>query len=401
MLFLGCSGKQDKAQDTTAPVIASAKPSYASLSPSEASNYRKIAQRFYDSLLGRGRFNGSFLVAKNGEIVYEHYAGYRNPRVRRDSITPSTSFHLASVSKTFTAMATLKLWEEGKLQIDSPVSTYLPGFPLPEVTVRTLLNHRSGIPNYVHYMERLGWDRKKAVTNQDVLDFLIAHQKDIQLAKPDTHFSYSNTNYALLALIIEKVSGQNYGEFLRLTFFEPLGMKDTYVFNDKMKEMSLSSFFYSGREYAFDYLDMVYGDKNIYSTVRDLLKWHEALQGGMLFKPETLSAAYTGYSNEKKGINNYGLGWRMQILPNGKKFIYHNGWWHGNRTAFYRLIDENATIIALSNNDYTPVYKSKMLADVFGNYFGKDYDDSDNETVQTVSEKSNSISRSRDGGSGK
>jgi hypothetical protein len=86
---------------------------------------------------------------------------------------------------------------------------------------------------------------------------------------------------------------------------------------------------------------------------------------------------------------------------NGKKFIYHNGWWHGNRTAFYRLIDENATIIALSNNDYTPVYKSKMLADVFGNYFGKDYDDSDNETVQTVSEKSNAISRSRDGGSGK
>ena len=401
MAFISCSGNKDKAQETTTPVIAAIAPTSASLSPTEASNYRKIAQRFYDSLLGRGRFNGSFLVAKNGEIVYEHYAGFRNPRVRKDSITPSTSFHLASVSKTFTAMAILKLWEEGKLQVDAPASTYLPGFPLPGVTVRTLLNHRSGIPNYVHYMERLGWDRKKAVTNQDVLDFLIARHKDIQLAKPDTRFSYSNTNYALLALIIEKVSGQNYGEFLRLTFFELLGMKDSYVFNDKMKELSLSSYFYSGREYAFDYLDMVYGDKNIYSTVRDLLKWHQALQGGLLFKPETLEAAYTGYSNEKKGINNYGLGWRMQLLPNGKKFIYHNGWWHGNRTAFYRLIDENATIIALSNNDYTPVYKSKKLADVFGNYFRNGADDSDVEPGQTVLSNSTSISRSRDGGSGK
>ena len=400
-MFISCSGNQDKAQDSTTPVIAAVAPTSAGLSPSEASNYRKIAQRFYDSLLGRGRFNGSFLVAKNGEIVYEHYAGFRNPRVRRDSITPTTSFHLASVSKTFTAMAILKLWEEGKLQVDAPVSTYLPGFPLPGVTVRTLLNHRSGIPNYVHYMERLGWDRKKVVTNQDVLDFLIARQKDIQLSKPDTHFSYSNTNYALLALIIEKVSGQNFGEYLRLTFFEPLGMKDSYVFNDKMKELSLSSYFYSGREYAFDYLDMVYGDKNIYSTVRDLLKWHQALQGGLMFKRETLEAAYTGYSNEKKGINNYGLGWRMQLLPNGKKFIYHNGWWHGNRTAFYRLIDEDATIIALSNNDYTPVYKSKKLADVFGNYFGSGSDDSDVEPGQTVLSNSSSISRSRDGGSGK
>lgn len=400
LLFIGCTGKSVKVeQEPPANISAVSHVLPNSLSPAEATHFKKIAERFYDSLLGRGRFNGSFLVAKNGEIVYEHYSGFRNPRIRKDSITPSTSFHLASVSKTFTAMATLKLWEDGKLQIDSSVSAYLPGFPLQGVTVRTLLNHRSGIPNYVHYMERLGWDRKKPVTNQDVLDFIIARHKEIQIAPPNTHFSYSNTNYALLALIIEKVSGHSFGDYLRLTFFEPLGMKDSYVFNEKEKERSLSSYFYSGREYAFDYLDLVYGDKNIYSTVRDLLKWDQALKGGMLFRPETLDAAYTGYSNEKKGINNYGLGWRMQLLPTGKKFIYHNGWWHGNRTAFYRLIDENATIIALSNNDYTPVYKSKKLADAFGNYFGSGDDDSDSENGQTVMSRNNSVSRSRDGGS--
>lgn len=320
-------------------------------------------------MLGRGNFNGSILVAKNGEIIYEQYKGFRNPRVKKDSITPSTSFHLASISKTITGMAILKLAEQGKLNIEDTVSKYLPGFPCSGVTVKTLLNHRSGLPNYVHYMDKLGWDKKKLITNKDVLDFIVARHEDIDIGAPDRRFSYSNTNYALLALVIEKASGQFYGDYLRQTFFEPLGMKDTYVFTPADSAKSLPSFFYSGRQYAFDFLDLVYGDKNIYSTVRDLLKWDQALHSGLFFKKETLDAAYAGYSFERPGVNNYGLGWRMFLLRNGKKFIYHNGWWHGNRTAFYRLIDENVTIIALCNNDSKMVYSSKKFADMFGNYF--------------------------------
>jgi CubicO group peptidase (beta-lactamase class C family) len=333
-------------------------------------------------MLGRGNFNGSVLVAKNGEIIYEAYKGFRNPRVKRDSITPSTSFHLASISKTFTGMAILKLAEQGKLRIEDSVSQHLTGFPCHGVTIKTLLSHRSGLPNYAYFMEKLGWDKKRHITNQDVLNFIIERHKDIDIGAPDRHFSYSNTNYALLALIIEKTSGQFYGDYLRLTFFEPLGMKDTYVFTRADSAKSLQSFFYSGRQYAFDFLDFVYGDKNIYSTVRDLLKWDQGLQNGQLFKKETLDAAYAGYSFERRGINNYGFGWRMFLLRNGKKFIYHNGWWHGNRTAFYRLIDENVTIIALSNNDSKKVYSAKKLADKFGNYFGdkQDANESDNST---------------------
>lgn len=320
-------------------------------------------------MLGRGNFNGSVLVAKNGEIIYEQYKGFRNPRIKKDSITSSTSFHLASVSKTITGMAILKLAEDGKLNIEDTVSKYLAGFPCPGVTIKTLLNHRSGLPNYVHYMEKLGWDKRRLITNKDVLDFIIERHNDIDIGAPDRRFSYSNTNYALLALIIEKASGQFYGDYLRQTFFDPLGMKDTYVFTPADSAKSLPSFFYSGRQYAFDFLDLVYGDKNIYSTVRDLLKWDQALHSGLLFKKETLDAAYSGYSFERPGVNNYGLGWRMFLLRNGKKFIYHNGWWHGNRTAFYRLLDENVAIIALSNNDSKTVYSSKKLADMFGNYF--------------------------------
>lgn len=106
------------------------------------------------------------------------------------------------------------------------------------------------------------------------------------------------------------------------------------------------------------------------------MKWDEALRSGLYFNQGTLEAAYTPYSNEKPGTHNYGLGWRMYVLKNGKKLIYHNGWWHGNRTAFYRLIDENATIIALCNNDSKKIYRVREMADIFGDYMqGRDEDE--------------------------
>lgn len=280
-------------------------------------------------------------------------------------------------------MAIMKLQEEGKLKIEDSVSKYLPGFPLPGVTIKSLLNHRSGIPNYVHYMENLGWDRSKHMNNQDVLDFIVAQRKNIQIGPPDRRFSYSNTNYALLALIVEKVTGQTFPEFMRLAFFEPLGMKDTYVFTVADSSRFLPSFFANGRQYAFDYLDQVYGDKNVYSTARDMLKWDQTLYG-KFFTRQSLDSAFTGYSFEKPGINNYGLGWRMFNLKSGKKFVYHNGWWHGNRTAFYRLPDDNVTIIAFSNNDFTKVYSCKKIADIFGNYFKNAEEERESEIVNTV-----------------
>src|SRR5438105_5894805 len=109
------------------------------LSPEELDHYRQLVKSHLDSTFGRSRFNGMFLVAKSGQIIYEQYTGFTNPRTRKDSITASTPLHLASVSKTFTGMAVLKLWEQGKLNIDDPVSNYLTGFPLPAVTVRMLL----------------------------------------------------------------------------------------------------------------------------------------------------------------------------------------------------------------------------------------------------------------------
>lgn len=368
LLAIGCAQLSDKQ-----PILAQANAqatlsaTNASANNSDSANYYiSLVSGFVDTTFG-DHLNGSILVARKGQILYEKYAGFANPRRPEDSITANTPFHLASVSKTFTGMAVLKLWEQGKLNIDDPVSNYLPNFPCAGVTVKMLLNHRSGIPKYDHYMGSLGWNRRKIMNNQDVLDFLIANRKKIPVGRPDRGFSYSNTNYALLALIIEKVSGQFYGDYLKHTFFDSLGMRDSYVFTRADSARSLPSFYYSGRPYAFDYLDMVYGDKNIYSTVRDLLKWDQALHNG-LFKQSTLDAAYSPYSFEKPGTHNYGLGWRMYVLKNGKKLVYHNGWWHGNRTAFYRLLDEDVTIIALCNNDAKSIYTVKEMADYFGDY---------------------------------
>lgn len=349
----------------------------------DIARYQAAIRLFMDSNTSRGRFNGSILVAKKGQIIFEQYGGFVKYLQKKDSINNNTPFHLASVSKTITAMAVLKLWEEKKLSIDDDASRYLPGFPLEGVTIRTLLNHRSGLPNYVHYMEKLGWDKKKRITNQDVLDFIITHNKEMNIARPNRGFSYSNTNYALLALIIEKVSGQQYKDFIQKTIFDPLAMKNSYVFTIADSARSMPSFFYSGRQYAFDFLDLVYGDKNVFSTVEDLLKFERSLAEHKLLSKATLEEAYTPYSNEKPGTHNYGLGWRMLLLKNGKKIIYHNGWWHGNRAAFYRLPDEEVTIIALCNNDSKMIYATKKLADLFGNYLQTGNKETEEENVTT------------------
>jgi CubicO group peptidase (beta-lactamase class C family) len=337
------------------------------LSSAEAEKYYRVTQGFYDLYLQKSGFNGAMLVAKNGQIVFEKYAGSKHIG-QKDSIDANTPFHLASVSKTFTGMATLKLWEEGKLDINQEASVYLPGFNYPGVTVKTLLNHRSGLPNYVHVMEEKGWDQKTQVTNADVLQFLLTRKGDLMVGRPDQNFSYCNTNYALLALIVEKVSGKSFAQYLSVTFFKPLGMDHSFVFQPGMEEMVLPSYNWKNQQEAFTFLDGVYGDKNIYSTPRDMLKWANALDKGRLFKKETLDAAYTGYSNEKPGVKNYGLGWRLYIYPDNRKIVYHNGWWHGNNTVFTRLVDDSATVIILGNKFNKRIYDAKILYTAFGAY---------------------------------
>ncbi len=327
----------------------------------------KASEQFYNQYLLRTRFNGAMLIAKAGKIVFERYNGFTEIN-KGMPIDSSIAFHLASVSKTFTAMGILKLGQDNKLNIDDPVSKYIKNFPYAEITIRNLLSHRSGLPNYVHFMESMGWNTREILTNQSLLDFIIKHARIISRGRPNSYFDYSNTNYALLAIIIENVTKLNYATFLEDSFFKPIGMSHTFVYNPSMQETVLPSFKFNNQKERFNFLDAVYGDKNIYSTVRDMMKWDLAISDGSLFTKTTLDQAFQGYSHERKGIKNYGLGWRLYEMPSGKKIIYHNGWWHGNNTVFSRLPDDSTTIIVLGNKFNRSIYQAKKIIGIYDGY---------------------------------
>jgi CubicO group peptidase (beta-lactamase class C family) len=328
---------------------------------------QESSESFFNETLKPGRFNGAILVSRNGKIVFEKYNGLKEV-LSGDPIDSSTAFHLASVSKTFTAMAILRLREKGLLQIEESVSTFLSGFPFNKITIKDLLSHRSGLPNYVHFAERLGWDAHQFLTNQDILDLIIRNANKLKTGRPNAYFDYCNTNYALLALIVEKLSKISFSQFLKKEFFDPLGMTNTFVFEISMADKVLQSYKFNNRKEPMMFLDAVYGDKNIYSTPRDMMKWDRALVPGNFFNQQTLDEAFKGYSYERRGKRNYGLGWRLVETPGGKKIVYHNGWWHGNNTVFSRLPSDSTVIIVLGNKFNRNIYRAKKIAGTFSGY---------------------------------
>lgn len=368
--ILSCNSNNKKNE----PVKEISGPSYKFTAKPEMATAEKQVltngiQNWYDTFIAKSNINGAVLVAKNGHIIFEKYKG-TNPLKSQDSINEHTAFHIASVTKTFTAMTVLKLQEEGKLNIEDEFQKYFPEFNYPGVTLKTLLNHRSGLPNYLYFMEKLWLEKSKFMSNKDILDYLINYKSTLEnIGTPDRRFNYCNTNYALLALVIEKVTGISYPKYLKQTIFDPLQMEDTYVYTPADSLRITPNYDFRGTEIPLNYLDNVYGDKNIYSTVRDLFKWDQLLSSTQFLKATSYTLAYNPYSNEHPGIKNYGLGWRMDIFPNGKKMIFHNGWWHGNNASFIRLLDEDASIIVLNNRYSSSVYKTKYLINIFSHYF--------------------------------
>lgn len=350
------------------PMMRPPKAKFEKLTDDYSKRKRASIDHFCEKYWSNKNNNFSFLVAEDGQIIYERYQGVANRRTK-EVMTKDTPLHIASVSKVLTATAILMLVNIDKITLDQKVNTILTSFPYPEVSVRNLLSHRSGMRNYAYFTEDKGvWDRKKPLSNQNVLDLL--SEKNIKLeSKTDTRFSYCNTNYAMLALIIEKITGVSYIIAMQEMIFKPLGMKNTFVFDlEKDRKTAVPSYKATNMELAIDYLDKVYGDKNIYSTPRDLLKFELARNAPSFLQPKLRSEIYKGYSNERKGTKNYGLGIRMVEWETGQKYYFHNGWWHGNTSTYIPLIKENVAIIGLSNKFNKNVYSLKKLAPLFGDY---------------------------------
>jgi CubicO group peptidase (beta-lactamase class C family) len=381
--FLACSNPAPKIE-ISKPLPDSVR--FTPLTEKEKAYYTAKIEAAYPGALLKTGFNGSILLAKNGEIVFEDYRGLINFKTK-EPITANSPFHIASVSKTFTATVILHLMEQGKIQLDDPVEKYLLNFPYAHITIKNLLTHRSGLPKYDHFMDgtrsepyyvknkkgkkikkykifKTNLDIEGFPNNEELLQYMIRSHPPIE-SSPNRRYSYSNTNYAMLALIVEKITKMTFPDYMKDSVFTPLGMKNSYIFSIKDTANYVPSYNYNKAPFPLEKLDCIYGDKNVYSTVRDLLLWDKALYEGKFVSIPTLEMAYLPYSNETRGQKNYGLGWHLYINPPDPIVVYHNGWWHGNNAVFKRLLSDSATVIILGNKFNRNIWSAGKMSSVF------------------------------------
>lgn len=311
------------------------------------------------------RFNGNVLVAENGKIVFQKSYGYADFDSQR-MLNDSSVFELASVSKQFTATGVLILTDKAKLKLTDSLRQYFPELPYSNITIWHMLTHTSGLPDYEEAMNEK-WDRSKVAFNNDMITFLAKEKLPILFA-PGTKWTYSNTAYAILASIIEKVSGQTFNNFLAQNIFEPLGMKHTRIYNtrrslkdtianyaygygysDSLKKYILPD---NDREANFViYLDGIQGDGTVNSTTADLLKWDRAIKNHTLLSDETQKEMLKGQAmvdTVKKSYYGYGVFMEKNDFGN---IISHSGGWPGYTTFLARNTDKDQTYIILSNNN--------------------------------------------------
>ncbi len=173
----------------------------------------------------------------------------------------------------------------------------------------------------------------------------------------------------MLALIIEKVTNTTFPNAMQQIVFKPLQMKNSYILEEKKMNSAAKSFYQKGpKVYPYDRLDLIYGDKNVYTTPKDLLNFSKAMYAENFLREDLKKMIFQPYSNEKPGINNYGIGFRMKIFDNGEKLTYHNGWWHGTNSVFAHLLKSNVTIIAIGNKYSRRVYSALALSGLFENF---------------------------------
>lgn len=322
----------------------------------------------------REGFNGNVLIAQRGIVLYKNCFGLGHfERGERDTLVEDSKFQLASLSKTFTAVGTLKLIEMGKLSLDDSIQKFYPDFPYHGISVRELLSHRSGLPNYAYSfddsMKVNFYKREKPYpTNATIMHWFATVKPTPQRYNiPGRGFSYSNTNYMVLASIIEKVTKQSYESYISKTILEPLGMHETFVATSRNEAFNRhkTAGYQWNRRIPKDYYDDVVGDKGIYSTIGDLFRWYRALNGNCILQKKTMAEAFIPRSFERKSTKNYGYGFRMMLDANDQpEFIYHSGWWKGYNTMFWFSPKDEYVIIMLGNKYNKTVYRVKELIEV-------------------------------------
>jgi len=312
------------------------------------------AEAYLTKTFPAGKPGAAVAVCQKGRVL--HLAGYGLANLaRKTPIGPDSVFDLASVSKPFTALAVMILAERGKLGFDDELRTWVPDMPAfpghRALTLRDLLNQSSGLPDYLNLFT--GSDAAFAQLRNADLPALFRGQK-LGMA-PGTRHEYSNSNYALLPLVVEKASGQPFGRFVADNIFTPAGMTSSRVMDAWPMEIPNRVTGYK-RSWLIGPLTPtskngpVCGDGNVFTSARDMAKWDAALWENKLVKPETLELAFTGGANADGTRSDYGFGWVIRN-KDGKKSVWHNGGWAGTRTMIARNLSNGLTAVVLCNSE--------------------------------------------------
>lgn len=340
------------------------------------------ADSFFQRIHQWGQLNGNVLVAQNGKLVYQGSFGYADFSAKRMNDSNSR-FSLGSVSKIFTAVAILQLKEKGQLRLDDPLVKYLPGFRYPAITIRHLLSHTSGLPDYELYGKLVDQNPQKIFGNADILPALAAWQKPLYFI-PGEKWQYSNTNFSLLALVVERLSRMRFQEYISRYIFRPAKMVGSYFLTDTIKipdkhraiNHQYATLFAAEPEnveglaklrWRLYNLSGFTGQGNIISSADDLLRFDQALYSGKIIGAAALEEAFTAAklnngepADADIGIGkaSYGLGSFIFSDTSAGKIVWHGGGVPGAVAIFLRNITKKQVVVILDNAFSEGIYKN-------------------------------------------
>jgi len=321
-------------------------------------------------------------VIRDGKLVFAKGYGVADLE-KKTPITPDTDFRLASVTKQFTAMSIMLLVHDGKLHYDDTLGKIFPEFPEygGAITIRELLNHTSGLKDYGElYLKQMGentpMEQVPQLLDKDVLKIL--EQQTATEFPPGTKWEYSNSGYAVLAMVIQKVSGQPYQDFVRERIFKPLGMNKTIAFVKQLNEVPNRAFGYNKDKISGKFVfgdqsptSAVLGDGGIYTSIKEMAKWDKGLREHKLLSEAEMREAMTpvpvteGRKRKDGTMIEYGFGWFLDPYK-GHERNYHDGGTTGFLTTIQRFPKDGLTVIVLANRtDVDPDAEALKVADLY------------------------------------
>lgn len=315
--------------------------------------------------------NGTLIYAQNKELIYQYSGGYKSLKTKNipnNRIDTLSLFDLASLSKQFTAAAILLLISHDSLSLEEYITDFFPDLPYSNVKIKHLLTHTSGLPEYLDYESEFRPDTP--FTNQMLLQYLTC-DIPIMTATPEVEFKYVNTNYALLASVIEKITGQKFEDYIRANLFIPAGMTHSYFYtelNDSLKIDLCKGHLFDASEENDNILNSVLGDKSLYSTSEDLFKWYKSYYlDYRIISKRWVDKAISPH-NRINGVfpsEEYGYGLRIEENPYFGRLVYHGGLWRGfHHVMTYRPADKTFILFLSNFRNRAHNSKTKLLFDI-------------------------------------